>query len=120
MPNIESEKNISRNDNKESANLVGEAYDFANHARPDIEGRLRQANLIGYGAIAGGIKDIPNEFLHHPWETIGKASVAGASGVALGAALAGKNKNRRVSTRRIVRRPCSTQIRGNSWYRRSL
>ena len=88
MPNIESQQNSFANNEKESHNLFQDAYDFGNHARPDIEGRLRQLNLIGYGAVAGGIKDIPNEFLHHPWETVGKASAAGAVGVGLGAALA--------------------------------
>lgn len=88
MPNIESEKNISRNREKESPNLVRDAYNFVDHMRPDIEGRLRQLNLVGYGAMAGGIKDIPNEFFNHPWETIGKLSATGAIGTGLGAALA--------------------------------
>ncbi len=88
MPNIESEQNHVRNNQKESHNLVNDAYNFADHIRPDIEGRLRQLNLIGYGAVAGGIKDIPNEFFNHPWETIGKLSVSGVTGVGLGTALA--------------------------------
>ncbi len=88
MPNLESEQSNVRNSQKESPNLVSDAYNFADHVRPDIEGRLRQLNLIGYGAVAGGIKDIPNEFFNHPWETIGKVSTAGAIGVGLGAALA--------------------------------
>jgi len=91
MPNIEAEKNQPRNNERESSNLFQDAYNFTDHIRPDVEGRLRQLNLIGYGAVAGGIKDIPNEFVHHPWETIGKLSVVGATGVGLSAALAAES-----------------------------
>jgi len=90
LPSTELEKSLSSN-NKESPNLLNDAYDFGKNIATDFQGRLRQVGLLEYGALAGAIEHAPNEFLHHPWETIGKLSVAGATGIALGAAMAAES-----------------------------
>lgn len=53
-----------------------------------VEARARQATVLTYGAVVGGIKDAPKEIVNHPLETAGKVAIAGATGVVWGAALA--------------------------------
>ncbi len=89
MPDLERESDNAAA--KESHDLFRDAYNLGKKVYADSEGRDRQFDLLEYGALLGGIKDIPNEFIHHPWETIGKLSTAGVSGVALSAALAAES-----------------------------
>lgn len=56
-----------------------------------LDGRTRQATVAAYGAVVGGIKDIPNEFMNHPLETAGKVAIAGVTGTALAAAAAAES-----------------------------
>lgn len=91
MPNIESEQNHARNNGQESHNLFRDAYNLEDRIRSDFARRFRQANLISYAAMTGGLKDIPNEFFSHPWEAVGKLSVVGVTRVALGTSFAAES-----------------------------
>jgi hypothetical protein len=71
--------------------LVTDAYNFCADTISHPDARARQAFVAAYGSAVGGIKDLPNEFMKHPWETIGKVAVGGVSGVAVGAALASES-----------------------------
>lgn len=71
--------------------LFADAYAGCATAVAHIEARSRQATVATYGAIVGGIRDIPNELVNHPWETAGKLAVAGITGAALGAAAAAES-----------------------------
>ena len=71
--------------------LVMDAYNFCADTVTHPEARSRQAFLAAYGATVGGMKNFTSDFANHPWEIIGKATVAGVGGVALGAALASES-----------------------------
>jgi hypothetical protein len=91
LSNAELEKSLSKSKEKESPNLFNDAYNIGKNIVTDLQGKVRQVGVLEYGALVGAVKDAPNEFLHRPWETIGKLSVAGATGVALGAAMAAES-----------------------------
>ncbi len=71
---------------------VMEAWDFSAQSVMHMDKRGKQAEVIAHGLVVGGIKDIPNELLNHPWETAGKASAIGMVSACLGAALSAKTK----------------------------
>jgi hypothetical protein len=85
MSDIQRDKSTGSPVESESP-LFRDAYRGCAATVARLEARSRQTTVAAYGAIVGGIKDIPNEFVNHPWETVGKVAVAGVTGVALGAA----------------------------------
>lgn len=71
--------------------FVKDAYNFCTDTVTNPDARARQAFVAAYGTAVGGIKDLRNELIDHPWETIGKIAGSGASGIAIGAALASES-----------------------------
>ncbi len=92
MPNRETERQIASEQNDEvHKSLIMDAYNFCADTIRHPDARARQAFVAEYGVIVGGIRDLPNEFINHPWETIGKVAVATGTGLAMGAALASES-----------------------------
>jgi len=84
----EIEREISTTPSQEAHNsLFLDAYNFCADSVRHPEARGRQACVATYGAVIGGIKDIPNEIRNHPIETAQKAAVGIAAGLGTAALL---------------------------------
>ncbi len=84
----EIERETSTTPHQEAHNsLFLDAYNFGADTIKHPDARARQACVAAYGAVIGGITDIPNEIRNHPVETAQKAAIGVAAGLGTAALL---------------------------------
>jgi len=71
--------------------FFADAYNFCADTIANPTGRLRQADITIAGTALGGLKQVPNQFVNHPWETAGKLATAAVAGAAFSAAAASES-----------------------------
>ena len=71
----------------DNSNIFKEINDFCLQTMNKPDARARQAIVALNGLVIGGIKDIPNEIVHHPIETTGKVVLAAGAGIGVTALL---------------------------------
>lgn len=72
---------------KPPSNALGEVLDFCSQSVQHPDARARQTVVALNGLVIGGIKDIPNEIVHHPLETTGKVVLSAGAGIGVTALL---------------------------------
>lgn len=85
--NAQAVERISQTAKNDDSNIFSEIYKFGADTLQKPDARARQTVVALNGLVIGGIKDIPNEIVHHPLETTGKVVLAAGAGIGVTALL---------------------------------